>query len=176
MGRHLGVVPLAAGVLLFGTIGRAQAETSAPSLIGHYSNQVWTRDVDPHAVSGYALDLYKQGDAVFGSIGVATGSPEPAGAKLYDISFDEKARAISFKAKFSAGTQYGMDIAPDKRDAKVLLTFSGKLNSRGVQGEFVRYDGYPPFAVIEKKRSLLRKQNSKYVPHDLELWNKRFVE
>jgi hypothetical protein len=120
--------------------------------------------------------LYKQGNAVFGSIGIAIGSPEPVGSRLYDISFDEKAGTISFKAKFSAGTQYGADIPLAQRNAKVLLTFSGKLNSRGVQGEFVWHDGYPPFAVIEKKRSLLRKQNSKYVPHDLELWDKRFVD
>jgi len=176
IGRRLLIDFIVAGALFSGTLGPAYAEPQAVLLIGHYSNQVWTGDVDPHAVSGYALDLYKQGDAVFGSIGVAIGSPEPVGAKLYDISYDEKAGTVSFKAKFSEGAQFGKDIPPEKSNAKVLLTFSGKLNSRGIQGEFVRHDGYPPFAAIERKRSLLRKQDSKYVPHDLELWNKRFVD
>ncbi|WP_156401550.1 hypothetical protein [Duganella sp. Root1480D1] len=175
-GPRLGIKVLVVGALLVGNLGSVYAEATAPTLIGHYSNQVWTRDVDPHAISGYALDLYKQGDVVFGSIGVAVGSPEPVGAKLYDILYDEKSKTLSFKAKYSEGTQYGKDIPPEKREAKVILTFSGKLNSHGAQGEIVRQDGYPPFATIEKKRSLLRKQSSKYVPHDVERWNKRFVD
>jgi len=39
--------------------------------MGHYSNQVWTKEVGPRAVSGYTLDLYKQDDVMVGSIGTS---------------------------------------------------------------------------------------------------------
>ncbi|WP_431475640.1 hypothetical protein [Massilia eburnea] len=175
-GRQLAIDSLVAGALLLGTLAPAYAEAAAPSLIGHYSNQVWDDSEDPHALSGYSLDLYRQGKVVFGRIAVAVGSPEPVSAKLYDVSLNEKTKVISFKAKYSEGSHAGKNILPEKRDAKVILTFSGKLDPRGVRGEFVHRDGYPPFAISGKEKSLLPKQDDKYVPSSFEEWNQMFGE
>ncbi|KQV42947.1 hypothetical protein ASE26_03275 [Duganella sp. Root198D2] len=120
------------------------------------------------------MDLFRQGKVVFGRIAVATGSPEPVSAKLYDVSLNEKAKTISFKAKYSAGSHAGKNIPPEKRDAKVFLSFSGKLSARGVRGELVRRDGYPPFAIIGKEKALLKKQDDKFVPSSIEEWNQMF--
>ena len=154
---------------MLGIFAPATAETTAPSLIGHYSNQVWSEGEDPHALSGYSLDLYRQGQVVFGRIGVATGSSEPVGAKLYDVSWNER-------TKYSEGSRSGKNIPPEKSDAKVILSFSGKLSPRGVRGEFVHRDGYPPFEVTAKEKSLLPKQDDKYVPSSIEEWNQMFGE
>jgi hypothetical protein len=174
IGRRLVIDSVVASALLFGTLGPVYAEPPAVSLIGHYSNLVWTKDEDPHALSGYNLDLYRQGNTVFGNIGVAVGSPEPVLAKLYDISFDEKTKAISFKAKYSKGTRYHKDIPPEKSDAKVILTFSGKLSPRWAKGEFVQQDGYPPFEITAKDKGTLRKTSDTLKPDSIEEWNQLF--
>lgn len=173
-GRQLVIDSLVAGALLLGTLAPACAETAAPSLIGHYSNQIWSDGEDPHALSGYSLDLYRQGKVVFGKIAVAVGSSEPVAAKLYDVSMNYKAKTISFKAKYSEGSRSGKNIPPEKRDAKVILSFSGKMGPRGVRGEFIRRDGYPPFAITDKEKTLLRKQDDKYVPVSFDDWNQMF--
>lgn len=174
IGRRLGIDFLVAGALLLGTCGSAHSGTEAPSLIGHYSNQVWSKDADPHALSGYALQLYKQGDVIFGGIGVAVGSPEPVRGKLYDISFDEKAKTISFKAKYSEGIKVSRDTPPEGKDAKIILTFTGKLSPRRVQGELIRQDGYPPFKILTKQTLVLRKSSVKFVPDSIDEWNQLY--
>lgn len=174
IGRRLVIDSIVASALLLGTLGSVYAEQPAVSLIGHYTNLVWDKSEDPHALSGYNLDLYKQGDAVFGNIGVAVGSPEPVLAKLYDISFDEKSKAISFKAKYTKGTRYRKGIPPEKRDAKIILTFSGKLNPRWIKGEFVQQDGYPPFDIVGKEKLTIRKTDDNLTPENFEDWNLLF--
>lgn len=161
---------LLAGALFLGAACVVHAETKAPSLVGHYSNQEWSAGEDPHALSGYTVNLYKQGKLVFGDIGVATGSVEPAQAKLYDVSFDEKAGTITFKAKYSEGVELGKDLPPEGREVKVILTFIGKLDQRGLQGEFVKRDGYPPFPAVGIEQSVLPRTKDKFVPRSVEDW------
>jgi len=147
-----------------------EAGITAPSLVGHYSNQVWSDGEDPHAVSGYYVSLYKNGGTLFGDIGVAIGSAEPASAKLYDISLDEKEGKISFKADYSRGTEHFKGLPREGRDAKRILTFSGKLKPRALQGEFIEQDGYPPFAKVGKEKSVLRKSKDDFTPSSMEEW------
>lgn len=161
---------LVAGAVFLGTACQAHAESRAPLLVGHYSNQEWSPGEDPHALSGYTVNLYKQGKVLFGDIGVAIGSAEPAQAKLYDIAFDEKAGTILFKAKYSEGIELGKDLPPEGREVKIILTFSGTLDRRRLQGEFVRRDGYPPFPSVGIEQAVLLRVNDKFVPRSVEEW------
>ncbi len=169
--RRLNIYLQLAGVLLFGNLAPANAETTAPSLVGHYSNQIWDDGEDPHALSGYYVSLYKQGSTVFGDIGIAIGSSEPERATLYDISVNEKRGMITFKAKYSRGIEHYKGLPPEGRDAKRILIFSGKLNARRLQGEFIEQDGYPPFTTLRKEASVLQKAKEQYTPHSMEEWN-----
>lgn len=161
---------LFAGALFIGAACQSHAETKAPSLVGHYSNQEWSAGEDPHALSGYTVNLYKQGKLVFGDIGVATGSLEPAQAKLYNVAFDEKAGTITFKAKYSEGVELGRDLPPEGREVKVILTFTGKLDQRRLEGEFVKRDGYPPFPAVGLEQSILLRTKDNFVPRSVEDW------
>ncbi|WP_139232662.1 hypothetical protein [Duganella sp. CF458] len=144
-----------AGALLFGALAPANAETTVATLVGHYSNQVWSDGDDPHALSGYFVSLYKQDGTLFGNIGIAIGSAEPAQAKVYDITLNEKDGKISFKADYSRGIEHRKGLPPEGRDAKRILTFSGKLKPRGLQGEFIEQDGYAPFSIVAREKSVL---------------------
>jgi hypothetical protein len=161
---------LLAAALFLGMAGPAHADSAPLSLVGHYSNQVWDDGEDPHALSGYAVSLYKQGNAVFGNIGIAIGSSEPVGAKLYDIALNEKEGKISFKAKYSRGVEHRKGLPREGRDAKRILTFSGKLKASGLQGEFIEQDGYPPYATVGKEKSVLRKSKDDFTPRDMTEW------
>lgn len=172
--RRLSTCLQLAGALLFGPLAPATAETTAPSLVGHYSNQVWDHSEDPHALSGYSVSLYKQGSVIFGNVGIAIGSSEPERAKLYDISLNEKEGKISFKANYSRGIEHRKGLPREGRDAKRILTFTGKLNSRRLQGEFIEQDGYPPFATVGKEKLVLRNKGEKFLPGSFEEWNQLF--
>lgn len=144
-------------VLFLGMTGLAQAETSARTLVGNYSNMVWSDGEDPHAVSGYEVRLYKNGTVITGDMGIAIGSPEPEHSELYDISFNEEDKKISFKVNYSRGIEIRKGLPPGGRDAKTILTFSGKLNPRQLKGEITQQEGYPPFKTVGKEKSILRK-------------------
>lgn len=150
--------PILLAIALFlGTTGLARAEPNERTLIGDYSSMVWSDGEDPHAVSGYEVRLYKNGKVITGDMGIAIGSPEPEHAELYDISFNEKDKKISFKANYSRGIEISKGLPPGGRDAKTILTFSGRLSPRQLKGEIVQQEGYPPFKTVGNEKSILRK-------------------
>ena len=139
-------------------------------LIGHYSNLKISQSYDPHYLSGYGLDLYRKGSVVFGNIHIGIGSPEPAHATLYDVTFDASEKSISFKAKYSSGWQYSKETSAAGRESRVLLTFSGRLTPNSVRGKFNIKDGYKLSAPGTNISVVMKKENNDYVEESFESW------
>lgn len=139
-------------------------------LLGHFDNMVSSDGEDPHLVSGYRLDLYRQGKTVFGNIAVATGSGEPVQAPLREVRYDEQNNTLAFEAKYSDGTEYNQDSGADGRESRVVLRFSGKLTADALQGQFQRNDAYHPKDEAETTRSSIARDKDDSVPDSLAAW------
>lgn len=153
----------------------ATAKPAKPSaepvtLIGTYFSIEYSDTDEPHAKSGYALDLYKQGNLVFGEIAVANGSLEVSRASIYDAVYNEEQKTISFKAKYSDGTEYTGDI---EREARILLTFSGKIGKDHVKGTVTKLDWYTREPREEQELAVIPgTERQSDLPKSFEEWNK----
>lgn len=122
----------------------ATASTAAPPSaqhLGFFSNQrtVGSSD-DPHT-EGYALDLYREGQRVFGKFCVSTGIETPCG--IIDAA-DLKAPtgAITFRAKLSTGTEFTRESGPEGRPSRDIFEFVGRLSANAVKGRVTHRSGY----------------------------------
>jgi len=148
----------------------ASTPTGPVTLIGDYFSMEYSDSEEPHAKSGYSLELYKQGNVVFGSIAVADGSLEPSQASIYDVSYNEEQKTISFKAKYSDGTEYTKDV---EREARVLLTFSGKIGKDQIKGTVTKLDWYTHEPREEQELAVIPKSDGERgVPKSFEEWDK----
>lgn len=148
----------------------ASAPASAVTLLGSYFSIEYSDSEEPHALSGYSLDLYKQGKIVFGDIAVANGSLEPSQASIYDVVYNEEQKTISFKAKYSDGTEYEKDV---EREARVLLTFTGKIEKDQIKGTVTKLDGYTHEPREEQELAVIpRSDDGASVPKSFEEWSK----
>lgn len=148
----------------------APAQSGKIVLLGHFDNMVSSDGEDPHLVSGYRLDLYRQGQAVFGNIAVATGSGEPVQAPLREVRYDEQKRTLAFEAKYSDGTEYNQDSGADGRESRVVLRFSGTLTANALQGQFQRIDAWHPKDEGEITRQNIAREKDDSVPDSLAAW------
>jgi hypothetical protein len=82
---------------------------------------------------GYSLQLWKDGDQIFGLLVVFTGAPaDPPTGILEDVKFDPRTRQFSFSARLSTGWTYaGGNWNTPTRDR---FNFSGVLTQREVTG------------------------------------------
>lgn len=159
------------GALLFCAItmvGNAAAQL--PVLIGHFSNQKTSGGDDPHILSGYRVNIYRDGREYFGDIGIGVGASEPEKALLYDIKLDQNSKKLRFKAKFSPGLEFRKGIGSDGREARAILVFSGKLNERSLSGTVTLVDGYQPQSSSTRVSIVLKKDDDDYVPETYEEW------
>ena len=154
---------LTAAVLALAACGPARAADKV-ALIGHYDSLRMSNGEDPHYVSGYRLDLYRQGDRAFGSIDVADGSIELRSAELREVAFDEVTHGLRFKAQYAGGRDYGPGTGPDGREARTVLTFSGTVGPRAVVGEMGRRDAWCAACKPEVKRVSIRRTAETDVP------------
>jgi hypothetical protein len=145
------------------------AAPSGVTLIGHFSNQIVSGDDDPHIVGGYWISLFQQDKTLFGNIGVATGSLEPAQGRLYDIAFDPATKKLSFKAKYSTGIEGGKGIPADRESRKLLL-FSGTLGRKSLKGIVIVKDGYNLAHRGTKTFETMKRVKLDYKPESLEKW------
>jgi len=179
---------LAAGVYSFTTAGQPDSATkmaqhpvpakpqaaSIPAgpvaLIGSYFSIEYSDTEEPHAKSGYSLDLYKQGNVVFGEIAVANGSLEPSQASIYDAVYNEEQKTISFKAKYSDGSEF---VGDKERESRVLLTFSGKIGKDQIEGTVTKLDGYTHEPLDKQELAVIPKtEGAPDLPASFEEWNK----
>jgi hypothetical protein len=162
---------ICATFVLFFLAGACLGGTGDVVLIGHFSNQKVTHDADPHFLSGYGVSLYQSDDSFFGDIGVATGSPEPASGRLYDITYDPKTKKLEFKAKYSGGRRYNKLTGPGGRESRVLLIFSGTITGKALIGTMVVKDGYSPNDLGESIRVVMKRTKEGYKPASMAKWN-----
>jgi len=148
----------------------ASAPTNTATLIGNYFSIEYSDSDEPHAKSGYSLNLYRQGNIVFGDIAVADGSLEPSHASLYDVVYNEEQKTLSFKAKYSDGMEYTKDV---EREARVLLTFTGKIEKDQIKGTVTKLDGYTHEPREEQELAVIPKSDEEPgTPKSFEEWNK----
>ncbi|MGW8391424.1 hypothetical protein [Pseudoduganella sp. HUAS MS19] len=140
------------------------------ALIGAFFSMEYSDTEEPHAESGYSVELYKQGNVVFGAIGMADGSLEPWHAAIYDVAYNEEQKTISFKAKYSDGTEV---VDGKEREARVLLTFSGNIDKDQIKGTVTKLDGYTREPRDEERLAVIPKSDEKPdVPASFDEWNK----
>lgn len=130
----------------------------------------WTDDEDPHLISGYHVNLFQCADQLFGHIGVATGSTEGVSGRMYDISFNQKTGALSFKSKFSDGWESSKEIGPEGRESRKLFAFSGKVTKTHLNGTVTLRSAYTPQKIVDRGFVSLKRQEDDFVPQSLEAW------
>ena len=134
------------------------------ALIGHYSSMVTSGGEEPHFISGYDLDLYSRKHRAFGTIAVATGSPEPVGADLKDVVFDEATKQLRFDAVYSGEREYSKRTGPDGREIRTLLHFAGTVGPGAVTGVMTLKDGDCGSCLPRTKKVVLKKTSDTYIP------------
>ena len=161
------IVPLAAFFVCAGSVFAAPSDVT---LVGHFTNQKISGGDDPHILSGYSLDLYRKGKIVFGNIHVGIGAEEPAHATLYDVKLDEAKKTLSFKAKYSEGVEITKESGAAGREAKALLSFSGRLLPKSVRGTINKKDENDLLGRSTTTGVVMKKNAGTYVPESFESW------
>jgi hypothetical protein len=139
------------------------------TVVGEFTNMRFTGE---HQY-GYAVQLWRQGDRVFGLFSAAAGlqGDTPTGM-LDDIRFDPRTGALSFRAKLTTGLVHenGSD-----RPARDLFVFGGKLDGNELSGTVKPSESGRPQAP-EKIR--LKRQNSDHMfePARYEEWQRKTAE
>jgi hypothetical protein len=123
---------------------------SRVEVLGNFSSITHT----PEDAFGYALDLWKEGDQVFGLLLVYTGAPaDPPTGILENVKFDPRTRQFSFSARLSTGWLYAPGSYTPSRDR---FTFTGVLGRRQVIGTLKLSDDLFPNIAPTSKRIRLR--------------------
>lgn len=120
-------------------------------VLGNFSSIKHTPD---HAY-GYALQLWREGQHVFGLLLVYTSAPfDPPIGMLEDVKFDPGTGKLSFSARLSTGLMYSREYSGvPSRDR---FKFEGVLTRRRVIGNLTRSDDLFPNQRPTKERIRLR--------------------
>ena len=104
---------------------------------------------------GYAVELWKLGDQIFGLLFVYVGPPaDPPTGILEDVKFDPKTRRLSFSARMTTGLLYSRDyIGVPSHDR---FRFEGVLTRRQLIGVLRQSDDLAPDSRPTSKRIRLR--------------------
>ena len=122
---------------LWATVGSqarepARAENTV-KVLGAFSSVRHTGD----DALGHVLQLWQEGDHVFGLLMVYTGAPsDPPTGLLEDVKFDPRTRQLSFSARLSTGLVTGRGYS--RVPARDRFTFKGVLTRREVNGVLQR--------------------------------------
>lgn len=130
--------------LFFSCIPIQAAEKSKVEYLGTYSNQTHSHDEDPH-FEGYILDLFREGDVVFGRFFFATGIEVPF-VQIQDVVLNSNNHHLFFRAKMSLareGWPRGKSTG-EGRPTRDLIEFNGTITEVAVTGTLTRKDGYDP--------------------------------
>lgn len=124
----------------------ATASTAAPPSaqhLGFFSNQrtVGSSD-DPHT-EGYSVDIYREGQRVFGKLCVSTGIETPCGI-IDEAKIQSSTGAITFRAKLSTGTEFTRDSGSQGRPSRDIFEFIGTISRNSVKGRMTHRSGYEP--------------------------------
>jgi hypothetical protein len=106
---------------------------------------------------GYSLQLWKQGNQVFGLLFVYLGPPsDPPAGLLEDVKFDPRTKQLSFSARLSTGVRSS---GAGKWDvpSRDRYSFRGVLSGREVVGTLKESDDLSPKISPRSKRIRLRR-------------------
>lgn len=159
--------------LLFCGLSGSQAAGRSPVLVGHFTNQKISSGSEPHILSGYSVSIYRSGNKLFGDVGIGIGSSEPARTVLYDIAFDDRTKKIAFKAKYSAGRQFGKDIPPQGRESRLVMSFLGVKTPTAIKGTVTEIDGDGAAKTAAPVRVVLKRTGDDFVPANYEEWTRQ---
>ncbi|WP_157003165.1 hypothetical protein [Ralstonia sp. A12] len=139
--------------------------------LGFFSNQttVGSSD-DPHA-EGYALDLYQEGQRVFGKFCVSVGIETPCGI-VDDAKIKSSTGAIMFRAKLSTGTEFTRDSGSQGRPSRDLFEFVGTISGNAIKGRVTHRSGYAPGGDAQTERVSLRRIQTDTTPTNYEDWRR----
>lgn len=157
-------------VMAMAFAGTAVAAPAKVTLVGGFSNVVYSRSEDPHALSGYSVSLYRHKNVLFGEVGVAVGSMELATGRMSDIKLDPVTNALTFTVKYSSGIEMGPGIAKGGREAREVLLFSGTMTPKALVGTMETRDGYRQAMPGKKKNVAIKRSRDDFVPASLEEW------
>jgi hypothetical protein len=138
------------------SVVNAPAQEAAPArpikVIGNFAN---VRHAHGDAF-GYALELWKEGNRVFGLLLVYTGAPsDPPAGILEDVKFNPRSGNLSFSARLSTGLVYGRGYSGvASRDR---FTFKGVLTRTQLTGTLMRSDELFPTDRLTSERVRLRR-------------------
>ena len=142
-------------------------------LIGEYAK--FSEEIiggDPHA-TGYEIDLYKQGNFLFGELIVGTGSIDIKSGLLENITLDETTKSLKFTAKLSTALTSAPEIG-NWRPTRDLYIFSGKIDKHFIIGTLEHRDGYKKDVPGKIERIKLPRSKNKngreYVPESTNEW------
>lgn len=108
----------------------AESSQSQISIVGTYTNM---RHTEEHSY-GYTVELWKQGNRVFGFILASNGlSEDTQTGLLEDVNFEPESGKLSFRAKLTTGLIYNNQV---KKwiPSQDILKFSGTLNKDSLTG------------------------------------------
>jgi len=105
---------------------------------------------------GYEVDLWQQGDRVFGLLLVGDGpaGDTPAGM-LEDVEFDSHSGRLSFSARLTTGLHYCRE--HDGVPSRDVFRFSGVLSKRDLAGRFQHSEALHPAEAPRTEHVALRR-------------------
>jgi hypothetical protein len=125
------------------------------SVVGDFSDM---RHTEEHSY-GYSLQLWRQGDTLFGFFLASEGlSGDTPTGMLDEVKFDPRSGALSFKAKLNIGVVL-LD-AGKQAPSRDLFEFRGTLGQDAIAGTLTRRDMLHPGAKPRVSRVQLRKGDS----------------
>lgn len=143
-------------------ISSTAASPSAQHL-GFFSNQRTVgSSEDPHA-EGYALDLYREGERIFGNFCISTGIETPCGI-IDDAKIKLSTGAISFRAKLSTGTEFTRDSGSRGRPSRDIFEFVGTISSNALKGRITHRSDYGSASEIRPESVLLHRIHTDTAP------------
>jgi hypothetical protein len=121
-------------LIIFLTVVAEPPALASVSFIGEFSNVRLTKE---HAY-GYVVQLWHEGDILFGLFSVYDGQAEDAATGLIkDALFDAASGKISFNVKFSASGEFiGKKLMPSQD----LFNFEGELHQSSLSGKLTHMD------------------------------------
>ena len=130
-----------------------QIPNAPVTVVGQFSNMRFTEE---HAY-GYSVQLWRQGNTIFGLFEATEGliGDTPAGL-LEDVKFDPLAGKLSFKARLSMGVAL---LGPGKQvRSRDLFEFQGTLGKTTLVGTLKRSDMLQPKVPPQVRQIRLRKR------------------
>ena len=135
-------------ILIGGTPATAQSKIE---VLGAFSGVRHSHD----DAFGYVVQLWKEGDRIFGLFLVYTGMPaDPPTGILEDVKFDPRTKRLSFSTRVSTGLVYSQKYRGVP--ARDRYKFEGVLTRRQLSGNLTHADELFPEQQPTSKRIKLR--------------------